>query len=341
MRPAGGPVRVLVVDDSPLFRELLRRMISADPGFDVVGVAGNGQEAAELARTHRPNVITMDLQMPGADGYEGIAEVMATTPTPILVLSGDGSGETSYRAFSLGALDLLEKPSPAEDLERYGARLRTRLKLLAGVRVIRHPRGVRTTPARREPAPRAQRVELVALGASLGGPRALAALLHGLPQSFPAPIVAVQHIADGFTPGLVKWLDGECELEVREAKEGDALLPGRVLFAPGDRHLELRAGTVTLTDSAEVDGFRPSVTRLFQSAAERYGARVLGVILTGMGQDGARGMKALHEKGALTIAQDEASCAVFGMPKAAIDAGAVTRVLPVDEIARALIEATS
>ncbi len=331
-----GPIRVLVVDDSPLFRDLLRRLVAADRGFKVVGVAENGEAAAALAREHRPDVITMDLHMPEADGFQGIARVMAETPTPILVLSGDADASASYKAFQLGALDVAEKPSPSTDLASFGAELRRRLKLLSGVKVIRHVRGGRLA---RQPAPRpASRSELVVIGASLGGPRALGALLHALPADFAAPIVIVQHIADGFSAGLARWLDQECEIAVREARDGDALEPGVALLAPGGGHLEVGARQVWLAPGPEVDGFRPSVTRLFSSAAASHGARAVGVILTGMGSDGASGLRALRDAGAMTIAQDEQTCAVFGMPKAAIEAKAVVRVLPLEDIARALLE---
>lgn len=207
MSAAGGPVRVLVADDSELFRALLAGVVGADPGFELVAVARDGAEAAALARRHRPQVITMDLNMPKADGFSGIARIMAETPTPILVLTASPSEAAGFRALSLGALDILEKPQAEADLAAYGQVLRARLRLLAGVKVIRHPRGLRGPPP---PPPRqAGRAELVVVGASLGGPRALAAILKRLPASFPAPLAVVQHIADGFTGGLASWLDQE------------------------------------------------------------------------------------------------------------------------------------
>jgi two-component system chemotaxis response regulator CheB len=241
-----------------------------------------------------------------------------------------------FRALSLGALDILEKPGASVDLGDYGQVLRSRLRLLAGVKVIRHLRGLR---GRRGTTPSASsRAEAVVIGASLGGPRALATLLRGLSREFPVAIAVVQHIADGFTAGLASWLAQESRLDVREAEDGEVLRPGRVLLAPTGRHLLLGKGVARLSDAAPVDTFRPSVTPLFLSAARSYGARCCGVILTGMGRDGAEGMKALKEAGAHTIAQDEATSAVFGMPRAAIELGAVDRVLPLDDIPRALLE---
>ncbi len=338
MSAGGGerPVRVLVADDSDLFRDVLARVIGADPGFEVVASAADGNQAARLARALKPDVITMDINMPDADGFSGIARIMAETPTPILVLTVSPEETVGFRALSLGALDILEKPRAEADLDEYGATLRSRLRLLAGVRVIRHLRGLRQE--RSAAARPGGHSDLVVVGASLGGPRALASLLRGLPAGFAAPVLVVQHIAEGFTEGLANWLDQECQLEVRTAGDGDPLRPGRVLLAPTGRHLLATRGQARLSDAPAVDSFKPSVTPLFLSAAESYGSRACGVILTGMGRDGAEGLKALKRAGGHTIAQDEASSAVFGMPRAAIETGAVDRVLPLEEIPRALQE---
>ncbi|MGB8930134.1 MAG: chemotaxis-specific protein-glutamate methyltransferase CheB [Anaeromyxobacteraceae bacterium] len=330
------PVRVLVADDSEIFRELLSKIIASEAGFEVVAAAGDGDSATALARELKPDVITMDLNMPDADGFSGIARIMAETPTPILVLTADRQEVVGFRALSLGALDILEKPAATVDLGEYGQVLRSRLRLLAGVKVIRHLRGLR---GRRAAAPAVQgRADVVVIGASLGGPRALAALLRGLSRDFPVPVAIVQHIADGFTAGLASWLAQESRLDVREAEDGEPLQPGRILLAPTGRHLVVGRGVAHLSDAPAVDTFKPSVTPLFLSAARSYGPRCCGVILTGMGRDGALGMKALKEAGAHTIAQDEATSAVFGMARAAIELGAVDRVLPLDDIPRALLE---
>jgi two-component system chemotaxis response regulator CheB len=336
--PAERPIRVLVADDSALFRELLSRVIVSEPGFEVVAVAADGNAAAALARSLRPDVITMDLNMPDADGFSGIARIMAETPTPILVLTANRAETVGFRALSLGALDILEKPQATTDLDQYGQLLRSRLRLLTGVKVIRHLRGLREH--RLAPPQASVRPELVVVGASLGGPRALAALLRALPATFPAPIAVVQHIADGFTAGLTSWLATETRLTVREARDGDRLVPGLVVLAPTGRHLLVGDGVARLSDAPPVETFRPSVTPLFVSAARAYGARACGVILTGMGSDGALGLLAIKEAGGPTLAQDEATSAVFGMPQAAIQVGAVDRVLPLDEIPRALVELT-
>jgi len=337
MSPAERPVRVLVVDDSELFREMLSGVVAAGRGFELTAVARNGDEAAGMALAHRPDVITMDLNMPQADGFAGIARIMAETPTPILVLTANPTEAAGFKALSLGALDIMEKPRADADLGEYGRSLRTRLRLLAGVKVIRHPRGLRekkVAPAPQDAVP----PNLVVMGASLGGPRALATILKRLPVSFPLPIVIVQHIADGFTEGLAGWLDQETDLRVSEAAHGDPLRPGRVLLAPSGRHLLVTRGHAVLSDEPPVDTFRPSVTPLFASAALHYGRRVCGVLLTGMGRDGADGLKAIKDQGGTTLVQDEATSVVFGMPRAAIELGAADRILALEEIPRVLQE---
>jgi len=332
------PIRVLVADDSELFRELLARIVLGEPGFEVVALAADGNAAAADARDLKPDVITMDLNMPDADGFSGIARIMAETPTPILVLTANREEAVGFRALSLGALDILEKPQATTDLDDYGRLLRSRLRLLAGVKVIRHVRGLREKVAA---APRrAGRADLVVIGASLGGPRALATLLRGLPPAFPAPVAVVQHIADGFTEGLAAWLAAETRLDVHEAQDREPLVPGRVVLAPTGCHLLVGDGFVRLSDAPPVDTFKPSVNPLLHSAARVYGERACGVILTGMGRDGADGLRAIHDAGGPTLVQDEATSAVFGMPRAAIELGAVDRVLPLEDIPRALRELT-
>lgn len=330
-------VRVLVADDSEIVREILVAALRRSGDLEVVGTASNGDEAAALTASLRPDVITMDLHMPGSDGFAGIARIMAENPTPILVLSANREEVKGFRALSLGALDLQEKP-PLEELESFAATLGSRLRLLATVPVIRHPRGLReTTPGPRRPS--SSRVRMVVLGASLGGPRALAQILRALPPDFPAPIALVQHMADGFTTAFTRWLAQEIRLEVREAEEGMPLASGTVYVAPNDRHLRIRGGRASLGDDATQHGFRPSVSILFRSAAESFGSRALGVLLTGMGTDGSDGLLEMRRCGGITIAQDEATSAVFGMPRAAIELGAAERVLPLGAIADAIREA--
>ncbi|AKU92408.1 chemotaxis-specific protein-glutamate methyltransferase CheB [Vulgatibacter incomptus] len=328
-------VRVLVADDSPVVREFIVHTISGSPDLEVVATAASGDEAAELTVRLSPDVITMDLQMPGSDGFAGIARVMAEKPTPILVLSSNREEVKGFRALDLGALDLMEKPVP-ESMHRFGAELTRRLRLLATVPVIRHLRGLRKPSKPVEV--RRVRAELVVIGASLGGPKALAALLGALPADFPVPIAVVQHISGGFTEGFARWLCHESGLDVKAASDGAALAPGRVFIGADDFHLTVERDCVRLVEGPAVSGFKPSATPLFASAARSFGPKACGVILTGMGRDGAEGMRELKRAGALTIAQDEATCAVFGMPHAAIELGAIDRVLPLDRIAPALLQ---
>lgn len=332
-------IRVLVADDSEIVRDILVAALERTGGIEVVGTAANGDEAALLTGRLSPDVITMDLQMPGSDGFAGIARIMAEKPTPILVLSSNREEVKGFRALSLGALDLQEKP-PLAELERFAASLHGRLRLLASVPVIRHPRGLRA-PSPTLLRARGARVRVAVLGASLGGPRALAQILRLFPADFPLPIALVQHMADGFTTAFTRWLAQEIPLKVCEAAEGVELERGTVYVAPSDRHLRIREGRARLGQDEAQHGFRPSVSALFRSAAESYGDRALGVILTGMGTDGSDGLLELRRSGALTIAQDEASSAVFGMPRAAIELGAAERILPLGAIAEAIQEAAS
>lgn len=335
--PGGRRLRVVVADDSALVREVVGRLLDGGHGFEVVAEAGDGAAAAAAVRALRPDAVTMDLAMPGTDGYGGIARIMAEAPTPILVLTGRPDEASGFRALSLGALDLLEKPAADGDLDAYGERLRSRLRLIAGVRVIRHPRGLRGARPVLPPPP-AARCELVAIGASLGGPRALAALLTALPPAFALPVAIVQHVADGFAEGLAAWLAQESGRAVRVAEDGAPLAEGAVLLAPSGHHLEVERGRARLSDAPPVDTFRPSVAPLFASAAAAYGRSACGVLLTGMGRDGAEALGRIRAAGGVTLAQDEATCAVFGMPRAALELGAVDRVLPLEAIARALEE---
>ena len=331
-----SPIRVLVVDDSPLVRSWLTDAIAAQPGFAVVGTAANGVEAAHRTAELAPDVVTMDLRMPESDGFAGIAHIMATRPTPILVLTVEPGEPNTFRALSLGALDLMEKPAVLHEPRQFGALLAARLRLLAGTPVIRHVRGHRERLA--VPPREARRVSLLAIAASLGGPRALGQLLKSLPSPFPVPIVVVQHMADGFTTGLTRWLAQDTGREVREARDGEKLAPGPVLFAPAGKHLRVSRDAVHLDEGPPERGFRPSANPFFRSVAATFGGSACGVILTGMGDDGAEGLRALREAGGFTVAQDEATCAVFGMPRAAIEAGAVDLVLPLDRIGAALAE---
>jgi two-component system chemotaxis response regulator CheB len=335
-------IRVLIADDSLLIRTVLRDLLAADPQIEIVGEAGDGRVAVELTARLKPDLVIMDVMMPVMDGLEAVAEIMASTPVPILMLSANtdpADSRSAFAAIRLGALDVMAKPAGATTaaFADLSSQLIGKVRSLSRIRVMHHFRSQRR-PAVYPPAvspPPVGRRRLLAIGASTGGPKAVLQLLKELPADLSAAGLIVQHIADGFAAGFAEWLDREVPLKVALARENDALQPGRLLVAPNGTHLTVTAGgKVALRDMAPLHNCRPAADALFQSLASAgLGGETVGVVLTGMGSDGASGLKALHGQGAYTLAQDEASCAVFGMPKAAIDAGGVDRVLPLAEMA--------
>ncbi len=339
--PGRDHIRVLVVDDSLVAREMLKHILGSDAGIEVVGTATDGAEAVEMTAALRPDLVTMDIHMPRMDGIEATERIMAYTPTPVLVVSSSVYGEGVGRAFdalACGALDVVLKPAPRDwaGLDGIARDLVRRVQMLSRVRVITHVRGRqagrRAVAAHAEPHPGS----VVAIGASTGGPSALRVVLGGLPAGLPAPILVTQHIADGFIPGLVDWLDTACAIRVRVAEDDCALEPGTAYVAPTGRDLELDGGVARLAEPAVGQVHAPSADVLFKSVARSCGRDAVGVLLTGMGADGARGLCALHDAGAATIAQDEATSVVFGMPRAAIELGAAGRILPLGDIAGAI-----
>ncbi|MCB9540395.1 MAG: chemotaxis-specific protein-glutamate methyltransferase CheB [Myxococcales bacterium] len=335
-------IRVLVVEDSLTVRQWLVSLLQASPEFEVVGEARDGEAAIEMCRTLRPDVMTLDIVMPGMSGVAVTEQIMAFSPTPIVVVSGAfNRGELfrTYDALAAGALEVLEKPSESEPEPVWAARLLRTLRLASKVKVITHPRA-RLSPSRTPPAldPVGARTDegrytLVALGASTGGPNALRAILRALPRDFPLPVVVVVHIGGAFAASLAAWLDREGSLPVRLAVDGEPLpergRPG-VVLAPGDRHLIAQRGRLWVTETPPVLSCRPSVNLLFESLAAALGPRAIGGLLTGMGRDGASGLAALRRAGAMTLAQDEASSVVYGMPREAALLGAAARILPLD-----------
>jgi two-component system chemotaxis response regulator CheB len=323
---------------------MLSQILASDPGIEVVGAAQDGVEAVEMVEQLRPDLVTMDIHMPRLDGLGATEKIMAYTPTPILVVSSSVHGEGIGRAFDalrLGALEVIKKPEVRDwaDLERIGSEVIKKVKILARVRVITHIGGRKhhvQHAAKPRPAEMSARRSLVAIGSSTGGPSALLEVLGRLSADFCAPVVIAQHIADGFVPGFVEWLDSECRLRVVQAREGMPLEPGFVFVAPTNGNVIVGAGTLSVRRAGDGQLHVPSANALFESVATAHGSSAVGVIMTGMGADGATGLRAMREAGAATIAQDEASCTVFGMPRAAIEAGAAEQVLPLEEIAGAL-----
>jgi two-component system, chemotaxis family, protein-glutamate methylesterase/glutaminase len=339
-----GKVRVLVVDDSPLIRQLIVDALERDPDIEVVGTAENGQQAIERAAALKPQVITMDVDMPVMDGLTATERIMADEPTPILVLTADPRNqapELTHRALAVGALTLRVKPA-AEDM----GVLAREVKLLATIRVIRHVRGVKkavSAPHVALPEPglpyAASSLGLVCIASSTGGPQVVQKLLAELPADFPAPLAIVQHINAAFSESLVGWLAAGSRIKVKVAKEGDLLVPGTALLAPPDAHLVISGrGKVSVTPGVARDGHLPSATTLLESAAKAYGRRAVGVILTGMGNDGVDGLAAIRQAGGKTIAQNQESSVVFGMPGAAIARGIVDHTVHGDELATVLVK---
>ncbi len=340
----GDTIRVVIADDSLVAREMLSQILASDDAIEVVGMARNGQEAVDAVARLRPDLVTMDIHMPIMDGLEATERIMAYTPTPILVVSSSVYGEGMGRAFdalAIGALEVIKKPEPKEwaALESIGRDVIRRVKILSKVRVITHIKG-RRSPAHAgrsipepERAERASRVSLVAIGSSTGGPSALLNVLGRLRADLPVPVVIAQHIAEGFVPGLASWLDAGCKIKVAAATDGEMAEAGVAYLAATGSNMEVDGRTLRFSLPKPGQLYVPSADTLFESVALSYANHAVGILLTGMGADGARGLKKMHERGAVTIAQDEATSTVWGMPKAAIDVGAAGSVLPVHEIA--------
>ena len=341
-------IRVLIVDDSDTARELLSHILSADPDIQIVGTVRNGMEAIKLVDILKLDVITMDVHMPGMDGYQTTRHIMETKPIPIIIVSSafnDFEARTSIKAMEAGALTVLPRPpGPGSPDYDFAARqLVATVKTMAGVRVIRRWRS-RTVPALGsavECKPPAVRkpvdIQVIVIGASTGGPAALDAFLKKLPREIRIPIVVVQHITRGFCDAFIDWIHQSTGWQARKAANGCIMEPGCVYVAPDDAHLEISSGLCTvLNHAAPDDGLRPSVKRLFLSAAAHYGDKVAAVLLSGMGRDGAQELRQLRDLGAITFAQDEESCVVFGMPGEAVKLDAAVHVLPPELIAEQL-----
>jgi two-component system, chemotaxis family, protein-glutamate methylesterase/glutaminase len=340
-------IRVLVVEDSAAVREFLVQILRSDAGIEVAGTARNGEEAVTAVERLEPDVITMDVHMPGMNGFDATRRIMEARPTPIVIVSGTtNTGETAgaFRAVEAGALALLEKPAGLghPDHQRTAAALIQTVKLMSEVKVVRRwPRsslkdkGVISAATRG--LGRATTPALIAVGASTGGPPVVQAMLSRLPRGFRAAVLLVQHIATGFTEGFAEWLNHSSSLPVRVAVDGERILSGHVYVAPDGFHMKVhRSGTICLSKDEPEDGPRPSISVLFRSVAEIYGCKAVGVLLTGMGKDGALGLKSMKESGAVTIAQDRETSVVHSMPGEAIRVGAVTYVLPAEKIPAAL-----
>jgi two-component system, chemotaxis family, protein-glutamate methylesterase/glutaminase len=330
-------VRVLVVEDSLTIRRRLCEILALDPDVEVVGDAEDGKRAIELCTALRPDVITLDMMLPVMTGVEATEHIMAHCPTPILIVSSSmnrGEVFNTYDALAAGAVDVMEKPRGDEVPGDWEGRFLRTVKLVSRIRVITHPRAKLRSITNPPPVGRSVtpgRIDVIAIGASTGGPGAIVEVLRGLPARIQTPILLILHINDPFAAAFVEWLDAQTPHRVSLARDGQPLSSG-VTMAPADQHMIVANGRVQLTRSAERHSCRPSVDVLFESLAREVGAHTLACLLTGMGRDGAAGLLAIRSSGGITIAQDEASCVVFGMPREAIILDAATKVLPLAEI---------
>ncbi len=337
-------VRVLIVEDSPIIAAALAAVLERDPGIELVGMAPDGKKAVESIAALQPSVIVMDVHMPVMDGLEAIERIMAHTPVPILVWTADPMSDAlSFEALRRGALELVRKPTALHASSPETRELVAKVKLLASIPVLRRPapstRAV--TASFQIVPPRLEPRRAVGIVASTGGPGALLELLSRLPAGFGAPIVIVQHLAAGFAPGLATWLGKQASIEVRLADAGAPLVPGVAFLAPDGMHLSVgSAGRVLLSEPGprrpSSPMHVPSGDVMLTSLAHGYGRSAVGVVLSGMGDDGAAGLADVHEAGGLTMVQSEASSVIFGMPRAALERGAATRALSPAEIAREL-----
>ena len=338
-------IKVLITDDSLFMRAAIKKMLVSDGRFEVVGEAKNGREAVDKVAALRPDVCTMDFNMPLLDGAGAVREIMKTHPTPVVMLSAhtkEGARET-FEALAAGAVDFLAKPSGevSAELQRIAGALVAKVAAAATAKPMAMVGAARAAaPAARLTAPRGVGLvgpKVAVVGVSTGGPSALGRFLPRFPADTSLALIVVQHLPSGFTAALAERLDGLCAIRVREAVDGDRPQAGLALVAPGDHHLELEFdGSVKITDGPEVNGVRPSVDVTMRAAAQVFGRRAVGVVMTGMGRDGADGMRAIKAAGGATLVQDEASSVIWGMPRACVEAGCADRVVALDALADAV-----
>lgn len=340
-------IRTLIADDSPVARELLRGILADDPDFEIVGMAHDGSQAVAKTLELKPDIISMDIQMPVMDGFEATAAIMSQHPTPIVITSSSDrirDIDMGMKALEAGALTLVAKPAgpQAFDFEHSAKRLRDTLRTMSQVKVVRRRNSHETShtlaaatdvvfksesPRENPKSPESHRrdpvwiPECISIVTSTGGPSAMSKILAPLSARFPIPIFVVQHIIPGFTDGFIRWLDSTVALDVCMAERDDRVLPGKVYVAPDNQHLDVTRSRISLSDGPLIEGFRPSGTHLFHSMARTIGRGSLGILLTGMGRDGVDGLRAVRDAGGRTICQDEESSVVFGMPAVAINEG--------------------
>ena len=349
-------VRVVIVEDSLTVRGRLAEILRSDPEIELVGEAGDGKRALELCEQLRPDIITMDMMLPLMTGLAATEYIMAHWPTPILIVSASvNRGELfrTYDALAAGAVDVLDKPTGKEPDGQWEKNFLSTVKLVSRIKVITHPRArlksmmaaplVPPEPLNLKRSSDPEKFEVVAIGASTGGPGAIVEVLRGLPTDFQLPILLVLHINEPFGSAFADWLDAQTTRRVSHAVDGQPVedAVGRVVMAPGHSHLIVRDGRLRLTKDAERHSCRPSVDVLFESVAREFGAQACAALLTGMGRDGAQGLLDIRKSGGLTIAQDEATSVIYGMPREAVLLGAAQHVLPINQIGSTIASLTS
>ncbi|MDD5008675.1 MAG: chemotaxis-specific protein-glutamate methyltransferase CheB [Syntrophorhabdaceae bacterium] len=338
-------IKVLIVEDSQVVRDFLTYILSSDPDIQVVGTASNGEEAVKGVGDKRPDIVTMDINMPKMDGYEATRIIMETTPTPIVVVSASwdpNEVKKTFMTMEAGALAAVRKPVGVmhPDHKDQVKELIQMVKLMSEVKVVRRrpqvtlKKYIPVISPVSEPAHTITDIKAVAIGASTGGPPVVEAILSRLPKDFRAPLFIVQHIAPGFVQGFADWLSNSCSFHVKVAEQGESPLPGHAYVAPDGFHMEVDADKRIILNNGEPEnGLRPSVSHLFRSVARVFGEHAIGMLLTGMGKDGARELKIMREKGAVTIVQDEQTSVIYGMPGEAVALGAAMHVLSPEAIA--------
>ncbi len=338
-------IRVLIVDDSPVASQMLSYILSSDPSINVLGIATNGKDAIRMVARKKPDIVTMDINMPVMDGFEATRKIMETTPVPIVIVSSAYDPKeviTSFRAIVAGALAIMEKPMGLGHprYETQSRKLINTVKAMSDVKVVTRRRRLEpAVSAKPEIAPAFQEIKVIAIGASTGGPPVIQTILSGLPKDIPVPVMIVQHISQGFTSGFASWLSEVTGFQVRMPDNGENSQPGKVYIAPDNVHMVVdSAGHILLNNDPPDNGSRPSVSHLFRSVAKVYRDKAAGVLLTGMGRDGAHELKMMRDAGAVTFAQDQASSVVFGMPGEAVNIGAAKYVLPPEAISGSLVQ---
>jgi two-component system chemotaxis response regulator CheB len=349
--------RVLVIDDSPFVRRIIKDWLDGQPDFEVVATGNDGKEGAELAARLKPDLITLDVEMPRMNGIEALGAIMKEAPCPVIMVSSVTKQGAAYtiQALELGAVDFVTKPDGPSSIRLVHAKDELLEKCRIAVKARRPsfaPRTLRPSLQSDASVPHAavrtpvqastvsgSTDKVVVIASSTGGPKALTTLFSCLPKGFPAPIVIVQHMPAGFTDSFAKRLDQMGRIAVKEAAEGDRVMPGLALIAPGGRHLEVGpGGVIRLSDRPQLHGVRPAADYLFHSACAQFGSRCLGVVLTGMGRDGADGAYAIKKAGGVVIGESEQSCVIYGMPRAAKESGAISAEYAIEEMAQAIVD---